>query len=146
MCGFDRKKEGGSGSWLQNIIQGACRRNNTQGFTLLEMMAVLVIMGTIFSISMKKFDVISDTASLTALKVGARELNMRETLVWTKIKLSDEGWLNDAAVFNAVDKKIGQGYDWNPAPDVTGGRLHYKAQSIDLNRDASTIKSSGNWH
>ena len=118
---------------------------NVKGFTLLEIMAILVIMGTMFSITIKKFDLITDSAGLTALKVGVRELNTRETLVWTNIKLSDDGWLNDGAVYNAVDKKIGQGYGWNPAPTVFGGKLHYKAQSIDLNRDASTNKSTGAW-
>ena len=97
-------------------------------------------------ISIKKFDLIIDSASLTALRVGVRELNTRETLVWTNIKLSDDGWLNDGVVYNAVDKKIGQGYDWNPAPTVSGGKLHYKTQSLDLNRDASTNKSTGAWH
>jgi len=146
MNGFDRPIDGGSGSGLQPMLRGWHLLPSAKGFTLLEVMAVLVIMGTLFSISIKKFDLITDSASLTALKVGVRELNTRETLVWTNIKLSDDGWLNDGVVYNAVDKKIGQGYDWNPAPTVTGGKLHYKAQSLDLDRDASTNKSTGAWH
>jgi prepilin-type N-terminal cleavage/methylation domain-containing protein len=146
MFRFDRKKDGGTGSWLPGIFRGSCLNHNAKGFTLLEMMAVLVIMGSMFSITIKKFDLISDTASLTALKVGVRELNTRETLEWTKIKLSDEGWKNDRDVYAAVDKQIGQGYSWNPLPDVTGGKLHFKAQSIDLNRNTSTNNSTGAWH
>jgi hypothetical protein len=65
---------------------------------------------------------------------------------WTKIKLSDAGWKNDMDVFNAVDKKIGQGYGWNPPPDVSGGRLQFKAQVVELNRKASTSRSVGIWH
>jgi hypothetical protein len=109
-------------------------------------MAVMVIMGVMFSITVKKFDLLSDTASLTALKVGVRELNTRETLVWTNIKLSDNGWSNDADVYTAVDKEMGHEYNWNPAPNVSGGKLRYKAQFVDLNRDASTTKTTGVWH
>jgi len=146
MNGFDRPIDGGSGSGLQIRLRGWHLLHIAKGFTLLEVMAVLVIMGTLFSRSIKKFDLITDSASLTALKVGVRELNTRETLVWTDIKLSDDGWLNDGVVYHAVDKKIGQGYDWNPAPTVSGGKLHYKIQSLDLDRDASTNKSTGAWH
>lgn len=146
MNGFDRKIDGGSGSWLKNIYKRKHRLSNASGFTLLELMSVLVIMGVIFSISIKKFEIISDTASLTALRVGVRELNTRETLVWTDMKLSDAGWTNDADVFSAVDKKIGHKYGWNPAPNVSGGKLHYETQFVDLTRDASTNKSTAAWH
>ena len=146
MNGFDRTIYGGSGSGRQQMLRGWDFLRGAKGFSLLEIMAVLVIMGTMFSITINKFDILSDTASLTALKLGMRELNTRETMVWSQIKLSDEGWKNDGAIFNAVDKQIGQGYGWNPVADVTGGKLHYKAQSVDLNRNASTSKSGGAWH
>ena len=73
-------------------------QKNQKGFTLLEMMSVLVIMGVIVSVAIKKFDLLSNTASITAIKSGIRELNTRETLVWTQIKLSDTGWSNDELV------------------------------------------------
>jgi len=146
MNGFDRTIYGGSGSGRQQMLRGWDFLRGAKGFSLLEIMAVLVIMGTMFSITINKFDILSDTASLTALKVGVRELNTRETLVWTKIKMSDNGWSSDASVFSAVDTKIGNEYGWNPAPKPGGGKLHYKAQSIDLNRDASTNKTTGVWH
>lgn len=145
MLEFDCKSDDGTGSWLQKLFKGSCRMNTEKGFTLLEMMSVLVIMGVMFSVAINKIDLLSDTASLTALKAGVRELNTRETLVWTNIKLSDAGWKNDVDVFNSVDKQIGQGYRWNPAPDVSGGQLQYKAQAIDLNRKASTYNSMGVW-
>ena len=145
MLAFDCKSDDGTGSWLQKLFKVSCRINTEKGFTLLEMMSVLVIMGVMFSVAIKKIDLLSDTASLTALKAGVRELNTGETLVWVKIKLSDAGWKNDEDVFNAVDKQIGQGYGWDPPPDVSGGRLQYKAQVFDLNRKASTNNSVGVW-
>ena len=118
---------------------------NQKGFTLLELMSVLVIMGVVVSVAIKKFDLLSDTASISAIKTGIRELNTRETLVWTQTKLSESGWENDVLVYNAVDKSLGPGYSWNPGPAIDGGTLHYKAESIDLNRTESTINSIGSW-
>ena len=118
---------------------------NRKGFTLLELMSVLVIMSVLLSIAIKKFDLLSDTASITALKEGVRELNTQETLVWTQIKLSDADWISDADVFDAIDKNLGQGYSWNPGPNVGGGTLHYRSRSVVLVRNESTRTSVGSW-
>ena len=91
-------------------------QNNT-GFTLIEILSVMVIMGVIASVGVKKFDILSETATINALQSGIRELRTRETVEWTKIKLSTTGYKNDAEVFDEVDKNIGRGYSWNPGPD-----------------------------
>ena len=117
-----------------------------KGFTLLELMSVLVIMGVIFSIAVKKYEVLSDSASITALEAGIRELNTQETLVWIDMKLSDTGWTADVDVYNAVEKNLGQGYRWNPGPTITGGTLHYDSQSVALVRNQSTRQAVGSWN
>ena len=119
---------------------------NREGFTLLELMAVLVILGVMASVAIKKFDMISDSANLTAINTGIRELNIQETLVWTEMKLSDTGWTADADVYNGVEKNLGQGYSWNPGPTITGGNLHYKSQSVTLVRSPSTRNTFGSWN
>ena len=120
---------------------------NQKGFTLLEMMSVLVIMGIMVSVVIKKYDLLSNTASITAIKSGVRELNTRETLVWTKIKLSEAGWSNDEDVYNEVDTELGTEYSWIPDPPTsTGGTLSYKSQSVVLTRTESTMNSVGSWH
>ena len=120
--------------------------NNRKGFTLLELMSVLVIMGVMVSVAIKKFDLVSDSASITAINAGVRELNTQETLVWTEMKLSDLGWTTDADVYNAVDKNLGQGYRWNPGPTLTGGTLYHESKSIVLVRNQSTRNSVGSWN
>lgn len=118
---------------------------NRNGFTLLELLSVLVIMSVMLSIAIKKFDLLSDTASITALKEGVRELNTQETLVWTQLKLSDTDWTSDVDVFNNIDKNLGHGYRWNPGPNIGGGTLHYRSRSVVLVRDESTRNSVGSW-
>ena len=126
---------------MQKDIQLA----NRKGFTLLELMSVLVIMGVLTSAGVKKFDLLSDNADLTALAAGIRELNMQETLIWTEMKLSDTGWTSDVDVYNAIDKNLGEGYNWNPGPTITGGTLHYKSQSVALVRTESKRNDVGSW-
>ena len=118
---------------------------NRKGFTLLELMSVLIIMGVLTSAGVKKFDILSDNADLTALATGIRELNMQETLVWTEMKLFDSGWTSDVDIYNAIDKNLGEGYSWNPGPTITGGTLHYKSQSVALVRTESKRNDVGSW-
>jgi len=117
-----------------------------KGFTLLELMSVLVIVGVIFSIAIRKHDLLSDSASMTALKAGIRELNTQETLVWIDMKLSDTGWTEDVDVYNAVEKKLGEGYSWTHGPTITGGTLYHKSQSVVLARNQSTRQMVGSWN
>ena len=120
-------------------------KSNQKGFTLLETMSVLVIMGVMFSVAIKKFDLISDSASMNAIKTGVRELNSQESLIWIQMKLSDIGWIADVDVYNAIEKNLGQGYSWSPGPAITGGTLHYKSQSVALVRNQSTRHTVGSW-
>jgi prepilin-type N-terminal cleavage/methylation domain-containing protein len=58
---------------------------NQNGFTLIELISVMVIMGVMGSVAVKKVDFITDTASTRALAIAVKELNVRESLVWSKI-------------------------------------------------------------
>ena len=126
------------------ILKGSHPKNQ-KGFTLIEIISVMVIMSMMFSVAVKKFDFLSDSASITSLKAGLSELRTRESVAWFNLKLSNTGYTNDADVFNSYDKDMGQGYSWNPGPDVSGGRLHFKSQSVALNRVPSTPASPGTW-
>ena len=119
---------------------------NQHGFTLIEMISVMIIMGVIASVAIQKFEVLSDTAAEQALKVGERELNVRETLTWTDIKISSAGWINDDEIFAKMDTDLGADYKWNPEPTVDGGTLHFKSKPKVLNRTHSTSIYAGNWH
>ncbi len=97
------------------------------------------------SVDIKKLDLLSDSASIAAKKIGVRELNTPETIVWIQMKLSDTDWTSDVDVYNAIDKNLGQGYSWNSGPNIGGGTLHYKSQSVVLARNESKRNSVGSW-
>ena len=115
------------------------------GFTLLEMMSVLVILGVLFSVTIHRFTTLSDTASQKAIASAVQELNIRETLTWYDFKISDAGWKNDTDVFKRLDTKLGEGFHWNPAAGEVGGSLHLGYLTIALTRSQSTNKSAGFW-
>ena len=115
------------------------------GFTLLEMMSVLVIIGVIFSVTIHQFSGLSDTASQKAITSAIRELNIRETLTWYDFKISIDGWKNDTDVFTRLDTKLGGGFQWDPAAGDLGGSLHFGNHTMTLDRIKSTNTSAGSW-
>jgi prepilin-type N-terminal cleavage/methylation domain-containing protein len=80
---------------------------NQNGFTLIELLSVMIIMGVMSSVAVKKVDFITDTASTKALTVAVKELNVRESLVWSQMKISLDGYTTDADLFDALDKDPG---------------------------------------
>ena len=116
------------------------------GFTLLEMMSVLVILGVLFSVTIHRFTTLSDTASQKTIASAVQELNIRETLTWYDFKISDAGWENDINLFMVLDTKLGAGFHWDPVAGELGGSLHFGYHTIDLTRIRSTHKSAGSWN
>jgi len=114
---------------------------NQSGFTLLEIMSVLVILGVIFSVTIHQFTTLSDTAYQKAIESAIQELNIRETLTWYDLKISNDGWIYDTDVFNRLDTKLGAGYHWNPAAGEIGGSLHFGPNTIALTRNQSILRS-----
>lgn len=121
---------------------------NQKGFTLIELISVMIIMGVVASVSIKKFDMVSDTAGESALHLGIKELNIRESLTWSNIKISGDGYTNDQDLWDLLvpDLDLGGKYSWNPGPDISaGGTLHFQSNSMALNRQPSTPSSAGKW-
>jgi prepilin-type N-terminal cleavage/methylation domain-containing protein len=118
---------------------------NQAGFTLIELIAVLVITSVVGAITFSKAEALSQSASLRAIEDGIRELNSREMVTWANIKLSDQGWVDDATVFASVDIHLGAAFRWTPRADSSGGRLHFKEVAIKLTRAPSQNTAAGRW-
>ena len=127
-----------------NNIAGIPRLNQS-GFTLIEIIVVLVILGILVAIAQSKLIDIEGTAANRALEAGVMELNAREKLKWADYKLASNEWPGDNIVFNAIDKNLGAGYTWAAGPDVSGGTLQFNSKTVVLNRTASTEVSAGLW-
>lgn len=127
------------------LMQKQLRTLNHHGFTLLELLSVMVIMGVLASVTIHRLDLVSDTAGSRAMASAISELNVREALTWSNLKLSSSGWAQDEDVFVQVDTNLGSDYHWNSGPTSSGGTLEFRYNSIHLVRNRSTNVSAGVW-
>ncbi len=118
---------------------------NQKGFTLIELISIMIILGVLGSVAIKKYDNLTDTANERVLAVTVKELNARESLIWANMKISNEGYTIDTDVYTALNTDIGSRLKWNPGPTIDGGTLHCESQSIALNRTHSTNSAAGKW-
>ena len=118
---------------------------NQNGFTLIELLSVMIIMGVMSSVAVKKVDFITYTAITKALAIAVKELNVRESLVWSQMKISLDGYTTDADLFDALDKDLGAKFKWDPGLSIDGGTLYCESQSVVLNRTQSSNSTPGKW-
>lgn len=120
--------------------------SDQNGFTLVELISVMIIMSVMASVAVKRLDLVTSTATDKVLQEALKELNMREHLTWVDIKLSSTNWTNDADVFSAMDTNLGGDFVWSAGPNTSGGTLSFRTESSVLSRTASTSSSSGRWN
>ena len=118
---------------------------NQEGFTLIELISIMIILGVLGSVAIRKYDNLTKTANMTALAAAVIELNVRESLIWANMKISGDGYTTDEDIFAALDKNLGAKLKWDPGPTVDGGTLHLESHSIRLNRTPSKRSAAGKW-
>lgn len=123
------------------------KMSKESGFTLIELMAVLVIMGVIASVAVKKYTNVTVHAEKRALLAGIAELNARETLFWANHLIATGGYAGDDPVWSqmAANTDLGSAYQWMIGPTKLGGELTFGSQSETLTRTTSTQLSAAKW-
>jgi prepilin-type N-terminal cleavage/methylation domain-containing protein len=120
---------------------------DARGFTLLEILFVLVIVGFLAVITLERWDALLVRNQTMAVYAAVAELNARETLVWARVKISETGWQGDASLFSEFDADLGEDFSWTGSPPLTsGGQISFQDRfMVSLARNPSTSRTPGRW-
>jgi prepilin-type N-terminal cleavage/methylation domain-containing protein len=116
--------------------------SNNKGFTLVEILAVLIILGIILGILVPKYISLNKNAEKAGINMAIVDLNGREMKCWTAQKLNGN-WDGDKKIFESCDYEI-NGYKWTDL-DKTGGLLQFKEIHVRISRRASANHEPANW-
>ena len=116
--------------------------NKKGGFTLIEIIAVLALLGILASVALPKYVDMSTAAETQAVDAAIAELNGRESLTWANAVMGG-GTYADAL---PSDTALGDDYTWGTgAPTVSGGAITFDGTTVTLSRAASTATSPAVW-
>ena len=90
------------------------RKKNRKGFTLIEVIAVLVLLGILTAVAVPKYIDMATAAKMKAIDAGISELNSRESLTWGNEQLN-----GTTIGSTAVSTDLGDGYTF----DLSGAKV-----------------------
>ena len=122
------------------------RLHNDKGFTLVEIIAVLVILGILASVAVQRYVDLENNAKQKAIDTVVSEINARESLTWANHKISASGFVDDATIFGEINFDFDPSYTWNSGnPTVSIEILNFKGESFSLSRNASSYLDPAVW-
>jgi prepilin-type N-terminal cleavage/methylation domain-containing protein len=125
------------------------RLNNQEGFTLIELVAVVIILSILAVVAIPRYFDLESGAKQAAINTAVNELNSRDSLIYYDLKI-DGMYIDDSAVWtqmkNGEDSPdLGPGYEWGNPAASDGGSFIFRGVITTVSRAESTVSAPARW-